>query len=212
MLVNGQIETSQADSQILHPGSRSLFRFWEQTRGDQAAPNREAIDLKPIRHIVSHLAIIEKKAGTRAYRWRLAGTSVCEIFRKEITGQDVLIGWDMFERDIIARFLEGVLTDLQPCVMRFRFHTDTGQLIGCELIALPVVASNGTVQVIAGLFAFREIHTLGYGAVTGRELSGARAIWTEHLPGDRLVEQLAHTPSAAAYRPFQVITGGRAKS
>jgi hypothetical protein len=209
MLVNGQIETSQADSQILHPGSRTLFRFWEQTRAEAAAPRRDAIDLRGIRAIVPNLAIVERGSNRGGLRWRLAGTAVCDLFRREITGQDVLAGWDMFERDIIGRFLDGVMRNLQPCVMRFRFHTDTGQLIGCELIALPVVSATGAVQAFCGLFAFRDIHAMGYGAVTSRELSGARAIWTEHLPGDQLVQQLAETPSAAPYRPFQVIHGGR---
>ena len=34
MLVNGNTDTSQAYPQILHPGTRTLFRFWEKIRGE----------------------------------------------------------------------------------------------------------------------------------------------------------------------------------
>ena len=35
-----------------------------------------------------------------------------------------------------GRFLEGVVGASQPCILKFHLHTDRGQLIGAELIAL----------------------------------------------------------------------------
>jgi hypothetical protein len=209
MLVNEQLEASQADSQILHPGSRALFRFWETARAERSAPRRDEIDLARLRDIVPNLAIIERGPGHSGFRWRLAGTAICDIFRHEITGRGVLENWDVFERDVIARFLEGVITRLQPCVMRFRLHTDHGQLIGTEFIGLPIVAQSGAVHVFGGLFAFRSPSALAYTAITAMELSGARSIWTEYLPGDQLVRQLATAQPDRSFRPFQVIAGGR---
>jgi hypothetical protein len=209
MLVNEQLEASQADSQILHPGSRALFRFWEAARAERSAPRRDEIDLTRLRPVIANLAIIERAPGRLAYRWRLAGTGICEIYRQEITGRSVLEGWNDFERDVISRFLEGVTTRLQPCVMRFRLHTDRGQLVGTEFIGLPILAHSGAVHVFGGLFAFRDPTAMDYTAVAAMELSGARSIWTEYLPGDQLVRQLATAQPGRPFQPFQVIAGGR---
>jgi hypothetical protein len=60
------------------------------------------------------------------------------------------------------------------------------------------------------MFPFCETATLAYRAITGMELSGARSIWTEHLPGDQLVRQLEKS-GPGPFMPFQVIKGGRGR-
>lgn len=209
MLVNEQRETIQADSHILHPSTRALFRFWEAVRAERAAPARDEIDLKRLRSLVPNLMLIDRGAGDRDFRWRLAGTGICNVYRRELTGTDVLDGWDSFERDVIGRFLDNVATRLQPCVMRFRLHSDQGDLIGTESICLPVLAQNGTVQIFGGLFPFRDSELLEYKAIAAMDLSGGRAIWTEHLPGDHLAKDIPATRPFRSFRPFQVIPGGR---
>jgi len=208
MLVNEENETSQAQSQILHPGSRALFSFWETMRAEEAAPRRSALDLKQIRDLVPNLMLIESDPVTGGFRWRLAGTAVCNLYQRELTGSDPLLGWDSFETDVVKRFLTGVVHGLQPCLLRFRMFTDLNQLIGAELLGLPLQANDGGIHIFGGVFLFREIHSLGHSAISAIELSGARSIWTEHLPGDRLAGQLGqagHRP----LRPFQLIRGGR---
>lgn len=206
MLVNEESETSQAQSQVLHPGSRALFSFWETMRAQEAAPRRSALDLKQIRDLVPNLTIIEADSATGGFRWRLAGTTVCALYQRELTGANALLGWDSFEADVVSRFLNGVVHGLQPCLLRFRMFTDLHQLIGAEMIGLPVQANGGGIHIFGGVFPFRDIQPLGHRAISALELSGARSIWTEHLPGDRLVRQ----PGPVRLRPFHVIKGGRA--
>lgn len=203
MVVTGQIETSQAESQILHPSSRALFRFWETMRAERAAPHRALLDLKQVGGLVPDLFILERDRPRHSYRWRLAGTRICELYRHELTGGDVFAGWDNFERETMRRLLDNVAGRLQPAVMRLRLHTSLGQTIGAELIALPLQPQDGTgIQVFGGLFTFRDISGLDYDAINLRELASARVIWTEPLPGDSLIS------SGAGFRPFQVIRGG----
>ena len=210
MLVNEQQAASQGDSTILHPSSRSLFRFWEASRAEQAAPRRTDLDLQQVRLLVPDMLIAERDGKTGSYRLRLAGTGVCELYRREMTGCNFLSGWDSFEAGIIARFLGGVVRNHQPCVLRFRLTTDLGQLIGAEMIGLPLLAADlRTIHVLGGLFAFRDIQNLGHGAIAGAELSGARSIWTEHLPGDQLLAQANESPGHRPFRLYQVISGGR---
>jgi hypothetical protein len=211
MLVNEQRDTSQAESEILHPGSRALFRFWETMRGESSAPSRDKLELTQIRDLVPNLLIIGRNPVGQSFRWRLAGTDICSLYRRELTGTEVLTGWDRFETEVVGRFLAGVDQCLQPCLLRFRMRTDLGQLIGVEMIGMPLQASNGqTIHIFGGMFAFRETATLTYRAITAMELSGARSIWTEHLPGDQLVRQLEKS-GPGPFMPFQVIKGGRGR-
>ncbi len=208
MLVNDETTLSQDETAILHPSSRMLFRFWESMRADQPAPRREDLDLKQIRPLVPSLFIGEHVAKSKMYRWRLAGTAVCELYRRELTGTNLLSGWDAFEADTIGRFLSAVITARQPAVLRFRLHTDREQIVGAEMAAFPLLAAGGgAVHVFGGLFPFRETWSLGYTALTAFELTAARQIWTENIPP----EARAAAP-AQPRRSFQVISGGLSKT
>ena len=208
MLVNEEPHASQADSQMLHPSGRDLFRYWEKLRAERAAPDRAELDLKPVRRHIGHLFLMERHRGT--YRWRLSGTRICELYRGELTGRDALSGWDSFDRDTIGRFLAGVVENLQPCILRFRLLTSLSQTIGVEMIGLPVVSRGGNlIHIFGGVFPFRDIASLSYDRIASAELSGARTIWTEHLPGDKLVARVRDANEAGTHKPFRLITGGR---
>lgn len=209
MLVNEQDLPAPDATSILHPSSRTLFRFWETTRGANAAPRRVDLDLKQIHGLVPNLLVAERDERSLTYRWRLAGTGICELYQRELTGTGLLDGWDAFETGVISRYLDGVVRNLQPCLLRFRLRTDLDQEIGAEMISLPLLASDGrTIHILGGLFPFREIWSLAHGRIAGMQLSAARSIWTEHLPGDHLLPQGAETADNRPFRPFQVITGG----
>ncbi|MFO1122932.1 MAG: PAS domain-containing protein [Hyphomicrobiales bacterium] len=212
MLVNENNDVSQDETQVLHPSSRSLFRFWEQIRAEQSAPRRDQLDLGRIRTLVPNLfiATFDQRAGL--YRWRLAGTGICRLLKREVTGENLLAQWDGFDTDVASRYLGGVIRGLQPCLIRFRLQTDLHQMLGAELVGLPLVAADGTsIHVFGGVFPFRDPDLLGYASIDRIEMSGARSIWTEHLPGDQLLAQTQIAPEAPI-RNFHVIPGGRSPS
>jgi hypothetical protein len=195
--------TKEPPGDILHPGSRALFRHWESIRGERAAPSRADIDLQKIREYVPWLYLAEAHGPTHSYRWRLAGGRVCELWRRELTGTAMFTGWDRFERDTAKRLFDGVTQALQPCAIRLRLLTSMDQPIGVELIGLPIVARDGMVHVFGAVMPFRESASLGYDRIAGVEIATARTIWTEPLPGD------ATAPSRRPFPMLQVISGGR---
>lgn len=206
MLVNEDAIQVHEDSPILHPSSRALFRFWEQMRAERSSPRRDELDLSRIKPLVPNLLIAAYEPKTASYRWRLAGTGICDIYRREVTGLDVLGGWDSFETNVATRFFSGVIHKLQPCLVRMRMMTDMSQVIGAEFIGMPLTAVDGRgIHIFGGLFPFRDVLSLGYSSITAIELSGARSIWTEHLPGS----QMTGIGVSAAYRGLRVIPGGR---
>jgi hypothetical protein len=208
MLTNDSKEASQAYALIKHPGTRALFSFWEKIRGEKAAPHRDDLDLRQISAIMPNLLILERDHLYHTFKWRLAGSEVSQLFRQKLTSTDALAGWRSFERNTLKQLYNGVVTSLQPCLVRFELTTDTGQVIGAESLGLPILARNGMrFHIVGGIFPLRDISNLGYGAITLMELTAARSIWTEPLPGDRLVANLNRPDIQPA--GLKLIQGGR---
>ena len=202
----------RAPEEILHPDSRALFRFWEGIRGENSTAHRSDIDLKQIKDLLPWLAIMERHPLKPEYNWRLAGTGVCKIWRKELTGEQFMADWDQFERDTVCRLMDNVIASHQPCVARFRAVYDDGEMLGIEMLCLPVTAaSRQSTQILASVVPFRMPHWLGQNKIAQLELSSVKMIWTEHsAQAPKHVPDVVPDDPAAAVKPlFRVINGGR---
>jgi hypothetical protein len=209
MVVNDVKDLSQVDSQILHPGTRSLYRYWETIRAENSAPQRQALDLKALKALIPNLVMIERDHLRKSYKWRLAGMAASSLYREPLTGTDALARWDTFERSTVQTLYSNVITGLQPCLLRFRLTTDTGETIGAEQIGLPLLAKNDAqIHIFGGIFPFEDMRDKRHAAITRIELFGARMIWTEHLPGDELVARLKRNHGKPSR--LSVIRGGKA--
>lgn len=201
MWVNEEARSSQAET--IHPLSRLLFRNWEAMRGQRSAPARQDLDLRQMRKLVPSLFIAEHCAASPDFRWRLAGTAVCSLFGRELTGTCLLDGWDKFEGNVIRRFLSGVSGTHQPALLKLRFTTDRGQHMLADMAAFPLMAADGaSTHVLGGLFAFADPQLKYYDAITTREILSARFVSSEPmaaLPDESLTQ---------ARRKFRLISGG----
>jgi hypothetical protein len=197
------------DSQILHPGSRHLFSYWETLRAERACPHREQFEFAPIKHELPDMVVIDRDFLRNSFRYRLAGSRVCALFNTNLTGGNVMEGWDRFETDVISRHFNTGLNQKQPAVIRMRLTTDQGQVVATELIALPVIMRGANrVQLIGGFFPFRAAQSLCHRGIIKRELVSARMIWTEHQV--ETAEGQTLPPLTSTPRNFTLIDGGKA--
>lgn len=191
-------------SQILHPGSRKLFCHWEALRAERACPTREEFSLADIRDIVPDLVILERDHIRKSFRYRLAGSNVCDLMKSNLTGTDALAGWDDFERDVISKHLIQTVSNFQPTLFRARLTTDTRQQVAAEFIGLPIrMRRSERLEIVGGLFSFRPSHGLGHGAVVSRELLAIRSVWTEY-------QNVVTGRPVPTERRFKLINGGLA--
>jgi hypothetical protein len=207
-------DDNAVNHQVLHPGSRKLFRYWESLRAERKCPDRDEFNLQNVRDLVANLFILEFSARNGAYRYRLAGTGINSLFKSEMTGKDVLDGWDAFERRVIGRVLNAAQIQLQPALVRMRLIAEHSQLVGAEMLALPIRTAStpkeqSRIQLIGGMFPFTDPSDLAYAKVIDRQLITSRTIWTEHM-----IEETDAVPPfqrEAVKRPLlRVIRGGRA--
>jgi hypothetical protein len=192
--------------EILHPGSRSLFRHWEAIRGEMSAPPRDWLDLRKISAMVPFVFIIEQDQR-KGFVWRLAGTRLTQLWRRSLTGTRVIELGDEADRKTFSRLLDGVVSAHQPFVMRFRLLSALNHTIAAEMLGLPLRARNGiATHILGSVMPFRDSDTLGYERLVGFEISSARVIWTEPVP--TRPRPLFAEPVEAA-RSFRLINGGR---
>ena len=195
----------ETQSQILHPGSRHLFRYWESLRAERPCPRKDEIVLKNIVEVVPNLAIVERDQAKKGWQFRLAGTKIYDLFGKEMTNNDALQGFDSFERGVVSNCLDISQTRMQPCLVRMRFISEHNVVIAAEMIGLPILdANDGKIQIFGGLFPFHDSQLGNETALVRRELASARMIWTEHDTGDALLGEVGRK----APPQFQVIQGG----
>ena len=194
-----------APKAILHPGSRSLFGYWNRLRADRRAPRRQEIDLRPIAAILPSVGIIERRTGARRHCWRLAGTGIARLWGDGLTGTAVAADWpDVYHRALV-RALDGVCDQSQPFVARLKAVSANGDAVGIELLAVPVEAGEASVQTLCTVSVFREPCWLGRVPLVAVELSALTAIWLGPLP-DEIPP--GHGRLASATR-FRLIQGGR---
>jgi hypothetical protein len=199
------------DTQMLHPGSRQLFRYWETLRAEKAYPRREDFEFSAVASAMPDLVVIERDHLRKSFRYRLAGSRVCTLFGFNLTATDVFASWGSFETEVIRRHLDIALIKFQPVVIRLRLTTDRSQVLAAELVALPVqVQDSARIQLIGGIFPFRPAAALGHSAITARELVSARIIWTEHQAAEpvREVPSIVVPGERPVSRHFRLIEGG----
>lgn len=202
----------RAPGEILHPDSRALFRFWEGVRGENSTAHRKDIDLKQIKDLLPWLAILERHPLKPEYSWRLAGTGVCKVWNQDLTGGQFMADWDNFERDTVCRLMDNVIASHQPCVARFKAAYEDGEMLGIEMLSLPVTAaSRQSTQILASVVPFRMPYWLGQTNIANLELSSVKMIWTEHCSqSPRQLPDVAREEHKQAAKPlFRVIDGGR---
>lgn len=201
MWVSGEALGSQEDL-ILHPGARRLLDLWQGLKGERQLPGRADLDLRQLPRQAPWLFIVEPAGEALDYRYRLAGTGICGLLRREVTGTDFLAGWERFERGAIARALTAVTTRLRPAHFRLRFLTDRGQKIGADMLALPVLARDGTsIQVLGGLFPHASPEIWTYDTLTPTDLAAVRLL-------DVGRDSVAVAEETHAPRKFRLISGG----
>jgi hypothetical protein len=209
------ILTTEYDTQILHPGSRRLFAHWESLRAERAYPDREQFTFEPVKDLMPDMVILERGTARGGYRFRLAGSRVCALFGRNLTLSDAFSGWDAYEASVLGKHFDLAFDNFQPILMRMRLLTDTGMALAAEFIAMPIRArGTNRIQLIGGLFSFRDQGDLAHKSIHTRELTSARAIWTEH--GNDVPRHYANgaspSPEKRSGRPLlRVFEGGKSR-
>ncbi len=129
-----------------------LLTYWERLRGGRIAPLRSEIDPREIRGALDHSFILEHTRFGE-FRFRLAGTKLCDRMGMELRGMPAysLIAPDY--RDEFSQILDGIMTNPEIIQLQLGSATGTFGPRPAQLLLLPMCNTEGQINRILGCLA-----------------------------------------------------------
>ena len=199
--------------------SRSLVQYWDGLRAGRLAPLRTEIEPADIATLlpVTFMLDCSRAAG---FRFRLAGTSICEQLGRELRGVELAELIDPRDRRPIGILLESVVTKGGIAVVQLEATGNGERKIGFELVAMPVMhASRSVNRLLGSLTAIDKPVWLGTAPISPfrvaeMDIVSAARTRTAYQPPAIASESANDTPEnsgTAGLRRFRVIEGGRSR-
>jgi hypothetical protein len=132
-----------------HPSTRDLYDYWDKQRAGAPAPERNAMEPGPIRHLIGDTFVICCAQGSR-FPLRVAGTRVCAMVGRDLKGQDFLELWARASRRQLEDFLSIATEESLATIAGVTAFTDKLSPVYLELLLLPFAPSVLAPQSVTG--------------------------------------------------------------
>ena len=120
-----------------HATSRALYAYWNQVRGERAAPERSEIKPDAISRILGDVFILDTD-GPNPYRVRLAGTHICSLLGRELRDAKFTDVFLTEEQAEIFSLLDSMVRTSTPVIAGLIGETADRRMLGLELLLLPL--------------------------------------------------------------------------
>jgi len=191
-----------------HASTQALFDYWNEKRGNRAAPERADIDPAAIRHALGDTFMLAADFVDNL-RFRLAGTRVCALFCREIKGEEFLSLWDEISRNSIEDLLTVVNNEMVGAVAGLTGRTADGTELDLEFLLLPLAhTGHARIRALGVLVPVVPPYWLGEKPLAELELGTLRHIGSEieSFSAPRLARP---TEAVQLRHGFVVYSGGR---
>jgi hypothetical protein len=197
--------------------SHTLYAYWNEIRAGRVAPRRLEVEPSRIGSVLPETFMLER-IDPSSYRFRLAGTRLCEIFGIELRDTDMLDGWSASDRAVLVRSLASTCAQGAVTLIVVEAKSETARHIQLEAIFLPLTHGEEITRVIGAMAPMAWPHWLGHERLIHKQLVRHEMIWPEGRP-HALVQRAGgqaplHPPLVKAPDPrsrFRVLDGGRSK-
>ncbi len=194
-----------------------LYNYWNDVRNGRLAPQRFEIEPAKIAPLLPETFILES-SGQPTYRFRLAGTRICEQFGRELRGQCLLQPWGTKDREALETLLCAVVTDGGVGVLEFEATSGDGRDARFEMLVLPLIHTGRSINRLLGsVTAIQPPRWLGSLELVHQQIRSIELVWPDgqpHFLTDREPSLVAieaqPRPGVEARRRFRVFDGGLA--
>lgn len=129
--------------------TRHLYAYWNDVRNKRVAPRRFEIEPMKIATLLPETFIVECK-GLHDFRFRLAGTRLCENFGQELRGQGLLDFWQDADREVLREILNRIVFDADIGTVVFDSITDDNRTVRFEMLLLPLIHNGASINRVMG--------------------------------------------------------------
>lgn len=186
--------------------TKKLYAYWNEIRNGRIAPQRFEVDPSQISGLLRETFIAEC-CGSFSFRFRLAGTEVCQHFGRELRGVDFLSLWSLEDRRAISATLDTVVAEGAVGHGTFFGITETNREAAFEFILLPLIHTGSSINRILGaITAVDRPFWMGADPVIALELRDIGLRWPDGAPG--LLPTSNAEAALEARRNFRVVQGG----
>ena len=197
---------------------QALYGYWNELRAGRLAPQRLEIEPSRIAGILSETFMLER-IDAATYRYRLAGTRLCEMFGSELRGKNFLDDWSENDRHVLERDLATVCDEGAVAVIRLEGSSDSRHRVDFEAVLLPLVHGQAIGRIIGAMSATSAPSWLASEPLPSRRLQSHEIVWPDERPHaavGRPSRQSQSLPTQAHMRivktghgQFRVFDGGR---
>lgn len=205
---------------LKHKISETLFDYWNKVRGNRTTPPRRfEVDPGKIATILPSTFILER-LDADAYRFRLAGTHVCDMFGAELRGTNFLAGWQPADRASLVRHLSALSKQGAVEVVHMEAAPVARASTPFEVLLLPLRHTGESIDRILGSFCpLDPPHWLGELPITSKRVISQELIWPAGInnthdsdpvaPVIPALQPSGHTRIVRSeHRNFRVFDGG----
>jgi hypothetical protein len=195
---------------LKHKTSETLFNYWDAVRGSRTTPRRFEIEPGKIAAILPSTFILER-LDAETFRFRLAGTRVCEIFGAELRGTNFLSGWATADRMSLVRHLAAVVKQGAVETIHMEAAPVARPSTPFEMLLLPLRHTGETIDRILGSVSpLDPPHWLGELPLTAKRIIAHELTWPSGDAPKREDERtLGETPVLLPGRHSRIVRSDR---
>ncbi len=197
--------------------SRDLYDYWNRIRRDRFAPWRSEIEPADIHTLLPDVFILEAQ-DKGGFQFRLAGTRICAVYRRELKGQNFFKMWSAHDREGFETLLHNISHDGAVGIVTVTGSTDRNQFARFEMIIMPLRHHDGKISRFIGAMSCAELpYWLGVNPIVQQTADAVRIVWPEERPDflRQAVNQDTPVPEAMVRQPVRhvrhlaIYDGGR---
>jgi hypothetical protein len=160
-----------------HSTTKILYAYWDKVRGDRVTPRRFEIEPASIASILPDTFILER-IDAETFRYRLAGTRVCDVFGLELRGSNFFDGWSPVDRLSLIRHFVALAKQGAVELIHLEAAPVAKLSVPFEILLLPLRHTGENIDRVLGSFcALAEPHWLGEIPLTTKRLIANELIW-----------------------------------
>ena len=190
--------------------SQILFDYWNEVRGNRVTPRRSDIEPARIAAILPETFILERHDAS-TYRFRLAGTRICDRFCVELRNRNF---FDLVSLDdhVVLKDRLRIIGERSAAGL-FEFETrDADRNSGrMEVLILPLTDTRDVVTRFVGSMSLFEAPAWPDTAISIKALLRHELIWPDGRPNAPVDTHRAPPPFRPMTPPTRIVTSNTRK-